>query len=164
MVSPLLGLVLFSPESFLWLRNKKILAFTLVLFLLSSMGTHTKNFKNAFFSKSESCKLSEDRVSSIKKVNEILKDEKGPIMATGGAIPSLMRPGMRVYQARLFRERLEAYDWMLIEKPGTGNHYPISVEHIKTTLKKCVNEDVFVDNKWFFLVKNPSKSCFRLIQ
>ena len=160
MVSPLLALVLFSSESSLWIKNKKILSFSLFLFFLSSMGTHTKNFKSAFASKNKSCTFSKDRISAINQVNEILKDETGPIMATGGAIPSLMRPGMKVYQARLFREKLESYDWMLIEKPGTGNHYPFVKEQIIEAVNKCANENKIVDNKWFLLLKKPSRDCF----
>jgi hypothetical protein len=71
-----------------------------------------------------------------------------------------MRPGMKVYQARLFREKLEAYDWMLIEKPGTGNHYPFVKEQIVEAVKKCANENKIVDDKWFLLLKKPSRDCF----
>jgi len=163
-VSPLLALIFYSTEREAWLSNRKVRIATLLFFVASSMGTHTKNVRAAFDPKNKSCSFAESRVESIKEVNKFFADKKGPIMSTGGAIPRFLKPGMKVYQAGLFRQKLDSYNYMLIEKPGTGNHYPYTNEQISRAIKICQNEEKIIDDEWFLLIKNPSEKCFKTIQ
>jgi len=160
-VAPLLALMFFSEFRPAWADNRKTLTITTLLFFLSGMSIHTKFFKNSFLSKNSKCEIDHRKLSSIEKLKTIFHRDSGDILSTGGAIPSLLKPGIKFYQAGMFSKVLKKYDYLILEKPGTGNYYPYSNKVIKKTMVDCQYDNVLLNDHWFMLIKSPKDNCIK---
>lgn len=156
LIAPLWGLMLFSSGFESFLNNKKAMTVTILLFLASSMGTYTKTFKMVFLAKSKKCIISKEKrqaTATLKKFIHDIPPEK-TILATGGVIPTILKPGMKIYQAGLFSKRLSSYDYLLLEKNGSGDIFPYNKSDIEKTINHCPYMEI-IHNKFYFLAKGP---------
>lgn len=162
-IAPLLCLIFFSDKKDEWMKGDKIIPVTILFFLISSMGTLTKFTKALVKPKSPSWEMSEGRVNAVEDLARFFNENEGSLLSTGGPVPRLMKPDMKIYQARIFSPLMDAYDWVVIEKPGTGNHYPFTNEEIEKAVSICESENVKMNNDWYLVVKDPSPACFKLL-
>lgn len=158
-VGPLLALIFFSAQRRYWVENKKTFIFTVLLFIASGIGSHTKVFKNVFVSKNKQCIQSPAKISSTKEVKNIVLKTKGNILSTGGVAPNLLEPGMKLHQAGMYSKFQDNFSLLVLEKPGTGNHYPYSKEIIQKTIETCSLDDIIFNDEWFLVIQNPGVSC-----
>lgn len=158
LVSLPLGVVLFS--SFLPEKNEeridRVLIFSFLLFVISASSLYTKHLRFLVTSKTDKCIINSEKSSEFKEVKKLIK--KLPIekrlYSTGGAIPNIYRAGMKIYQfGGLHDEDDYIYDYVLIEKKGSGDIFPIPKENIDHLYHSCLNQGktVLFDGKYFYL-------------
>ena len=154
--APLWTILIFSPYFKDFLENKKAVVLTMILFIASSLGTYTKDFKLAYLGQSKKCILSKEKTQAMNKlIGQInMISEEQTVLATGGIIPLILKPKMKVFQAGLFSRRLAYYDYLLFEKNGSGDIFPFSNLDIKKTINEC-QYDIIENNDFYFLAKGP---------
>jgi hypothetical protein len=153
---PIWSLILFHPSLKSFFQNKKALYFTMALFLASSLGNYTKSFKLAYLGKSKKCIISDDKTEKTRELKSALKviSPEKSILATGGIIPTVLKPNMNILQAGLFSKRLSKYDYLLLEKNGSGDTFPYNKTDIEKTINKC-EYNIILNNNYYFLAKGP---------
>lgn len=156
LIVPLWAILIFHPVFIQFLKNKKALIITMILFAASSSGTYTKSIKLAFFGESKKCEISPQKREATKEILASLKNMKEgkTIIATGGVVPTIMKPGMRIYQAGLFSQRLNNYDYLLLERNNSGDLYPFNPTDIENTIKNCSYKTI-IKNDHYFLAEGP---------
>lgn len=154
--APLWTILIFSPNFKYFIENKTAVILTIILFIASSLGTYTKNFKLAYLGQSKKCNLSKEKTKAMNKLNSQINtiNEEQTILATGGIIPLILKPKMKIFQAGLFSKRLAFYDYLLLEKNGSGDTFPFSSLDINKTINEC-KYDIIENNNFYFLAKGP---------
>ena len=89
-------------------------------------------------------------MNSIDNLNKFMRDIKRSNLIYWGSYTKLLTSWNGGVPGRLFKLRLlDSYDYILIEKPGTGNHYPYTPEQISEAISVCNNEEKIIDDEWF---------------
>ena len=140
-----------------------------ILFVASGIGSHTKNFRSVFAPKQRFCIISARK----KMLNNELRlkvwstPEKSKILATGGVIPRLLETSREYYQAGYFSKRLDAFDYLILERAGSGKTFPLTQDYIEETIKFCgsakEHNEKLLENQYFFMIKDPSRECLEKI-
>ncbi len=143
--------------------SKKFKWVVVLAFVVTGMGTWTKVFKELYRDDLKKCLVSTKKREEVEILKKYLieKAEDKTILATGGIVPMILSPNMLLYQAGIFSKKLDAYDYLVIEKYGSGDTFPFTKSEIEENQKKCQSEDVIISNNWFVLIKKPGPMCFK---
>ena len=163
----------FPPLLVLWknttlLTNKKFQISLIVLTLLTGSSIHTRTFRY-LLKKRNHCELSSEKQISIKKVRNIIFNRpiKEKILATGGSIPSILRPKAMISHIKApYTTKFSNYDLLLI---GTKeNYWPLKKENIAHILDICQRNNtsqIIFSDKYHLLIEGPiSEDCLGLLQ
>ena len=113
--------------------------------------------RNIFQDRFRKCQISLAHYKSTQKLKEIVHQlpQDKRILSTGGAITTLLKPGMKIFPMGLGENSqvyglFEDYDFFLIEKNGSGDTYPLSIDEVQDVLaikreesRRVVYEDDF---------------------
>ncbi len=133
-----------------------------MLLLLNSSGFYTKQIKQVF-NLNKQCPLSIQRLKNIAEIKKTLNNNLGAnILSTGGAIPLFLNKDSNFFQAGKFSRKSEMnLDYILLEKPQTGNPWPYSFEEIKVAIEVCrkTNSIVLENEDYILFENNESNEC-----
>lgn len=141
MVSPIIGIMVFSSfiEKVLEFR-KSWLPIILILFIATSSSRYTKAVNLLFLNKAgKTCQLTSEKREKGVEVLEAMKnlDKSKVILSSGTIIPAIIEPGLKIYQISDSIRVQPRYDYLVFERPGVGNTYPLSDDEVKGLLERC---------------------------
>jgi hypothetical protein len=163
MFAPLLCLIILSSFFKRIQNNKKMIIFTLVLFIASSMSFYKRFSRILFSANTHRCDLREGKEKAIKEISKLVdgisKDKK--ILATRRIVPNIIRPGLGVWTTHYFTKQLKSYDYLFFEKDFV-DRYPTVSENYNHLIMNCKKANVVIDNKYVLVLKgNIYPLCFK---
>lgn len=163
-IAPILGLILFSEVPKYLSERKFLLWICLALTLFTASSKYTKNISSLFLNKVRNCKMDSEKTKAMDELHAKIKSigHFDNVIATGGLVIKLVKPGRKVYQFFYASEIQDKYDFLALEKAGDGSTWPLAHSEINRIEEMCKKEgsEVLIDNKYFVLVKGPlSDKC-----
>lgn len=142
-------------------------AIIILIFLATGTSRYERAVKNLFGIKIKNCTISTEKLVSIKKIQDIiqpLKDDK-TVLASGSIITLIVSPTNKVLQLENFTLPRKSYDYLVMEKNGSGNVAPVSPQTIDAIVTRCrpfMSKNLFED-EYFIVMKGPiPQSCVNL--
>ena len=128
------------------------------------MGTYTKQVKFLLSIKTPKCKLHQQKSVESKIIKKTIKElpKSKKILATGGVIPYILMPDKKVYHFRGFSKAQENYDILLVERNGSGDTFPASMEQVNNLYEKCKKyaKETYLNSKWYYFASgNFPQNC-----
>jgi uncharacterized membrane protein len=162
-VSSLLG-AFFALDYFKNLEFKKVCLIAMI-FLASSLGSITKMIKLIFINQSKSCEINSESKASIRKLKKSFSElsEEDTILASGGIIPNIVAPNIKIYHLKGWSEHLATYDYLIIEKNKKAEAWPINYTQLQAILKSCqqFSSKIIQDDNYIYFAKGSfPKDCF----
>jgi hypothetical protein len=100
-----------------------------------------------------------EKSSSLTKLKEIIRSipQDKTIIATGGVIQAILRPGQKLYQFVDTVERRPFFDYLLLERKYHGDLNPLEVYEVSAIEVSCRKQaSVFLyEDEFFILMKGP---------
>ena len=168
------GVVLsLPPLLILWkkrelLSNKKFKIVLSLALVLTSARFHETNIRH-ILGKNDKCEISPSHRESIRKVRRLIFNypPETTILATGGSIPSILRPRAKIYHAKRVRSKNPPqYDLVLIG--NEGDFWPMTEKEILQAHEVCQGEDsanILFEDRYHLLLKGPvSEECLVLLR
>ena len=158
-----IGLIAFSNIEY-FLKPKKLYIALCFLFFLNGLSMYTKVSKALMTHKIGTCSRLDNTVKDETKIiKKMLKDidEDKIIFSTGGIIPQIIKPKMKIYH-KMFSKQKDVYDVLLLETSGATNTYPINLNDIlkiKTNCKPFVDKILFSSENHFLALGKFPNSC-----
>jgi hypothetical protein len=138
-------------------QKRSIKIILLTLFVTSCLGTYTKAFQWIFFNKNVKCISSTEKdLEQSKLLTQIQKnDPNSTILATGGVIPTILTPNSKIYQIGFFGSHLENYDFLILQRAGSGETVPLSSTRVEEIINICHSEKIDFFGKYYVLYHGP---------
>ena len=139
------------------LERPQVLTFFIIAFCLSGFHHYRKSFEVVVLDKCDKCILSSEKRQSqqdlVRLFTDLVKDEK--VASTGGILVPLLRPGLQIFHIHSHSEPQSIYTYLLLERNGSGDSYPLSAEQVETVLAACrpFAEQVLQENRFFFFAR-----------
>jgi hypothetical protein len=159
----LFSLCLFSKHFSLFLKQKKLVILTCLLFLATSLSSYTKIFKIIFLGQPSKCVISSEKTQNIKATIDWTNSFplSTVIGASGGIIPQLLKPESQLFHIGGFSAIPAKYDVLILERNNTGDTYPLNSLQIEKTIQACASyvTNTLFDNHYFFVAEGNFSSC-----
>ena len=135
-----------------------------VICIYTSFGTHKRNYLTIFQDHiKQNCEISLSKRNSIKKIQSLISQipSSKTLLSTGGIIPHVLRPGIKIYYKGGFSKKLEEYDFVLIGRKE--NSHPLDINDIekswKCFIEKAPYSIIFKDDFHLLLQSPFPKQC-----
>ena len=168
-LAPLLSIAFLSPGFLQLFDYKKLSIVVMVLFLATASGRYTKFFKRFFLSQSKKCSFQsqyrDETKEMIEKTKNIPLDKI--IMASGGVIQRVMRPGIKIYPPHTMVAMPASSDVLLFVREGAGDTYPWTKEQVEKAIKNCnkYSTKTLMNSKYYYLAEGQfPRECIDVYQ
>ena len=178
-IGPLLAIISLSSVPFIIAKNKKLLIWTCLFFLINGFSRHKigweiiirtlediagSNYIERLKGPYTRCSLTSENRNTIKQVKDILntKAKDKYILSSGGIIPQIIARDRKIYHLGGYSRKRDHYDMLLLGLNNSENGYPMTKEKIKKIKKSCSKfaRKIYLDNDYYYLIEgNISRSC-----
>ncbi|EQC43317.1 hypothetical protein [Bacteriovorax sp. Seq25_V] len=133
---------------------------SLILFLLSGMGSITKLSNTIFRDKFSNCEISSLRLKSINRLKTSVTNVpiSKTIGSTGGIINTLIIPNRKIYHHKGFGKQLNNYDYFIVEKGEHSNTFPQRRTEREGLISHFIklNYEIYYEDEYFVIFKEIS--------
>lgn len=166
-MAPLLSVAFLSPGFKILFEKKNLSYVVLGLFIATASGRYTKFFNNLIFSKNQKCTFGSEYKSDTKKMLEIFSkiDNEKVILASGGVVQRIMRPGIKVYPPHTMVAHPALFDVLLLLRNGAGDTYPWNSEQVEEAIVNCAPYagEILLDTQFYYLALGQfPRSCINV--
>lgn len=167
MCTPFLGIWIFTFKKPVEKKQKIFLGLIFAAMLFTVSSRYTKMINTSFRHKSQHAVMTKAKSESLANLMKVLSsiDPKLPMLATGGIVPKVMKPGMQIYQFTEFPTSPREYSYLLLEKQANGDISPLRLEVLNSIISDCgkVAKTVIFEDDWFLLWQGSfTESCLNM--
>ncbi len=145
------------------LKDKKLLFLVIVLFVGTSSGRYTRMVKEFTLYQKVSQEKHQFMELVLKEVESLPIESS--ILASGGIIPHIIKPGRQIYQIDMNTEPIEFFEYIIFERQEPGDLNPVSPEILHKIAEKCkpYSEKILWDNPFYIMMKGRfTEDCVEL--
>ncbi|MGB0452649.1 MAG: DUF2079 domain-containing protein [Bacteriovoracaceae bacterium] len=169
-VAPLIGLILLPKFKSVFFDNKRRLVALCLVFILTGMGSISKNVRAALRINRKNCLPTPEKRFENEQLREFVRSRiknNETVLVTGGLVPDLYRPGMKIYQMAYFSKALDFYDYVIFERKRGGLVYPLHENDIESEfIPACKesSEGVVFESEYFIVFHQVGGRCIELVE
>lgn len=158
LVSPLIGVVLFSGSLQRILNNKKLVILFFLAFFFSGNSTYRRVIKKIMIPNVDGSFFIGEKREHMNGLKDLLKTlplDK-TIISNSTLATSVMFPGLKIYIPSVDEKPLPYYDYILVEK---------DFDEIKANCLSPSSNKIILENRYYVLIEGKIEfSCFRKIE
>ena len=167
MCTPFLGIWIFSFKKPIEKKQKIFLGLIFAAMIFTVSSRYTKMINTGIRHKSQHAVMTKAKSESMDYLESTFTiiDPKLPMLATGGIVPKVMKPGMQIYQFTKFPSTPLVYSYLLLEKQANGDISPLRLEVLNSIISDCgkVAKTVIFEDDWFLLWQGSfTESCLHM--
>ena len=157
-VAVIFAVLIFRPPLLDFFNSKRWVGVTMVLLILSSMGSYRKWWNLVVLQRHGRCEISAAKSAATRELRQLLAGidlTQKKLMASGGVVPQLLAPNNLIYHYGGYSQIQDSYDYLLLERHNSGNTWPLGAGQIEEIIRGLPGADlqILMDNQYYFLAK-----------